>query len=65
MKQQLSKICDEALVELSSAADLAKLEELRVRYLGKKGELVMDFYEKMRIVCLEIPYGSVKNIASK
>lgn len=39
MKQQLSKICDEALVELSSAADLAKLEELRVRYLGKKGEL--------------------------
>lgn len=31
----------------------------------QKGELVMDFYEKMRIVCLEIPYGSVKNIASK
>ena len=39
MKQQLSKICEDALLELSSATDLAKLEELRVKYLGKKGEL--------------------------
>lgn len=39
MKEQLSKILENAVSELSSATDLNKLDELRVKYLGKKGEL--------------------------
>lgn len=39
MKEQLSKICEQALSELSAATDLSTLEDLRVKYLGKKGEL--------------------------
>ncbi len=39
MKQQLEKIKSAALSQLSSATTPAELEELRVRYLGKKGEL--------------------------
>ena len=39
MKQQLEQIKNQALAALSAAATPAALEELRVRYLGKKGEL--------------------------
>ncbi len=39
MKQQLENIRLEAMAALDGAANLAALEELRVRYLGKKGEL--------------------------
>ncbi len=39
MKEQLSKIRAEALAAFSQAADSAALDELRVQYLGKKGEL--------------------------
>lgn len=39
MKQQLEKIKSEALSLMSDACDPAALEELRVRFLGKKGEL--------------------------
>ena len=39
MKEQLSKILENAVSEFSSATDLNKLDELRVKYLGKKGEL--------------------------
>ncbi len=39
MKQQLENIRLEALSALDGAATPAALEELRVRYLGKKGEL--------------------------
>lgn len=39
MKEQLSKILENAVSELSSTKDLNKLDELRVKYLGKKGEL--------------------------
>ena len=40
MKKQLEQIKTQALEALSKAATPADLEELRVKYLGKKGELV-------------------------
>ena len=39
MKQQLESIRQQALAELDAAATPAQLEELRVKWLGKKGEL--------------------------
>ena len=39
MKQQLENIRVQALAELAAAATPADLEELRVKWLGKKGEL--------------------------
>ena len=39
MKEQLAKIRAEALAAFDAAQDSAQLDELRVRYLGKKGEL--------------------------
>ena len=39
MKKQLLKIEESAVEELSSCNDMAVLENLRVKYLGKKGEL--------------------------
>ena len=39
MKQQLETIRQEALAALEAACDEQELEALRVRYLGKKGEL--------------------------
>ena len=39
MKQQLENIRQQAMASLEAAADLAALEELRVKLLGKKGEL--------------------------
>ena len=39
MKQQLSEIKSQAIAEISAAASSQELENLRVRFLGKKGEL--------------------------
>ena len=39
MKEQLAKIRAEALAAFEGAADAAGLDALRVKYLGKKGEL--------------------------
>ena len=39
MKEQLAKIEREALETITKAADPTALDELRVKYLGKKGEL--------------------------
>lgn len=39
MKEQLLKIEESAIAELSSCNDMSTLENLRVRFLGKKGEL--------------------------
>jgi len=39
MKQQLEMIRQDALAALDAAADAQELETLRVKYLGKKGEL--------------------------
>ena len=39
MREQLAKIRKEALAKLGAVTSSAELEELRVRYLGKKGEM--------------------------
>ena len=39
MKDQLEKIKAQAMQALESVSDLKPLDELRVKYLGKKGEL--------------------------
>ena len=39
MKEKLEQIRKEAIEKLSSAASMKELEEMRVKYLGKKGEL--------------------------
>ena len=39
MQDQLNKILEQAKSQLESATDRAQAEELRVRLLGKKGEL--------------------------
>lgn len=41
MQAKLNSIKDNAIASLDSAKDLAELESLRVRYLGKKGELTL------------------------
>ena len=40
MKEQLEKIRQEALGALDGVKDAGELDALRVRFLGKKGELV-------------------------
>ena len=39
MKEQLEQIKKIALEQLSQVTDKAELENIRVKYLGKKGEL--------------------------
>ena len=39
MRQQLESIKAQALSDIQNAADLAALDAVRVRVLGKKGEL--------------------------
>ncbi|MBQ2274538.1 MAG: phenylalanine--tRNA ligase subunit alpha [Clostridia bacterium] len=39
MREQLSKIREEALVAVKAATALSEIEELRVKFLGKKGEV--------------------------
>lgn len=39
MREKLQRIRDEALLALAGAKGANELEELRVKYLGKKGEL--------------------------
>ena len=39
MKEQLKKIEELAVSELSSCTEIKALDDLRIKYLGKKGEL--------------------------
>jgi len=39
MEQQLRQLCEVALAEISQAAHVDKLQDIRVKYLGKKGSL--------------------------
>ena len=39
MKEQLEQIKAKALADLAAAADMSALDAVRVRVLGKKGEL--------------------------
>lgn len=41
MKEQIAKIKEVSLVEISKAENLQELDNIRVKYLGKKGELTV------------------------
>ena len=41
MKEQIANIKEKSIKEISSSKDLKELNELRVKYLGKKGELTL------------------------
>ena len=55
MKEQLAKIEREALETITKAADPAALDELRVKYLGKKGELTAVLKQMGRLSAEERP----------
>ena len=39
MKEQIEKIKEQAIKEINNSKDLSELNEKKVKYLGKKGEL--------------------------
>ena len=62
MKQQLEKIRQEALAAMEAAADSQELEALRVRYLGKKGELTAVLKQMGKLSAEERPVmGQIAN----
>ena len=62
MKQQLENIRQHALAELDAASTPAALEELRVRLLGKKGELTAVLKQMGKLSSEERPVmGQVAN----
>ena len=62
MKEQLAKIEREALEAITSAGDPAALDELRVRYLGKKGELTAVLKQMGKLSAEERPaMGALAN----
>ena len=62
MKEQLAKIEREALEAITSAGGPAALDELRVRYLGKKGELTAVLKQMGKLSAEERPaMGALAN----
>lgn len=55
MKEQLAKIRSEALAAFEQARDSAALDELRVKYLGKKGELTAVLKQMGKLSAQERP----------
>lgn len=55
MKEKLDKIKEEALVKISESCTLDKLNEIRVAYLGKKGELTEVLKGMKDVVAEERP----------
>ncbi len=55
MKEQLAKIREEALAAFREAKDSAGLDELRVKYLGKKGELTAVLKQMGKLSAEERP----------
>ena len=56
MKEQLEKIRQEALEALNAVADPGELEALRVRFLGKKGELTAVLKTMGKLSAEERPF---------
>jgi len=62
MKEQLAKIKSEALAAFEQAVSPAALEELRVKYLGKKGELTAVLKQMGKLSAQERPaMGALAN----
>lgn len=62
MKEQLERIKLSAISEMEKAADTAELDNLRVRFLGKKGELTAILKQMGRLTPEERPImGQIAN----
>ena len=62
MKEQLARMRAEALAALEAVKDAAALDELRVKYLGKKGELTAVLKQMGRLSAEERPaMGALAN----
>ena len=59
MKQQLEQIRLQALAALEAADSPAALEELRVKWLGKKGELTAVLKQMGKLSAEERPIGGL------
>ena len=46
MKEQINTIKQNALEEILKTEDLKSLNDVKVKYLGKKGELRKTYYRK-------------------
>lgn len=55
MKEQLANIRQQALAALNEAKDMADLDQLRVKYLGKKGELTAVLKQMGKLSAEERP----------
>ena len=55
MKEQLERIKQDALAALANAKEAADLETLRVKYLGKKGELTAVLKQMGKLTAEERP----------
>ena len=64
MNEQLKKITEEALSRIASCEDQAGLNEVRVAYLGKKGEITQLMKSMKDIPAEERPaFGQLVNDA--
>jgi len=45
---ELNRLLEDALAAIAAADELAGLEQLRVQYLGKKGEITLQLKRKPR-----------------
>ena len=62
MKEQLAKIKSEALAAISGSADNAALDQIRVKFLGKKGELTAVLKQMGKLSAEERPViGQIAN----
>ena len=65
MKEQLANIRAQALAAFEGAQDLAALDELRVKYLGKKGELTAVLKQMGKLSAEERPaMGQTPDVCS-
>ena len=55
MKQQLENIENAAMTEASSSDSIKALDELRIKYLGKKGELTAILKQMGKLSAEERP----------
>ena len=66
MKEQLQNIKEQALKTIGDCVDVKQLDELRVKYLGKKGELTAILKSMGKLSAEERPVmGQLANGASE
>ena len=56
--QDVGELVSRARAEIESSADLARLDEVRVKYLGKKGELTAQLKQLGTLSADERPAGT-------